>query len=290
MAEPTKFLFNRNFDDEGPMAEEKEQEETKAEEAEQEAEVPTFSEEDLKVAREEGFTSGKEMGIREAADATERQAAEALTAISGRLSELFRIQELANETTEHDAISVAASIARKVLPGLYRHHAYSEVERFVETAMELLRDEPRVTIRINEELREPLARRMEAITAAGGFEGRLVLLAEADISPGDCKIEWTNGGGERSEAALWKEIDAIIERNLGTPPADAAGEVDAGEGAGEGVEKTADEEKPAPMADNGGAGNSVASIDETDEEETNRAPAPTEDGVSREEPAGGKGG
>jgi flagellar assembly protein FliH len=48
--------------------------------------------------------------------------------------------------------------------------------------------------------------KLDDIVRAKSFEGRLVVLAEPDITVGDCRIEWADGGINRDSAAA----DAVI--------------------------------------------------------------------------------
>ncbi len=221
MTAAKKFLFDTAFDNASTFEEEERQKEP-------EVEVTTFSQADVDAAREQGVTAGKEEGIREAANTTEHRIMESLTALVGRLSDLFRSQEEVNTNTARNAITVAAAIARKVLPDLNRRNALGEVERLVEMAMEKMLEDSRVVVRVNPELRDPLAERIDGQTAGTAAEGRVTVSGDADLAVGDCRIEWSDGGAERNTAAMWKDIDAIIERNLGSgaETADQGGSAD----------------------------------------------------------------
>ena len=203
-----KFLFNTTFDSSDTGEGEANQEHP-------EGGIPTFSQADVDAAREEGFAAGKEEGIRAATTTTEHHITESLTVLMERLSELFRMQDEANTDTARNAITVAITIARKMFPDLASRNALGEVERVAETAMEKVLNDSPVVVRVNPELRDPLAQRIDAHTAGTAAEGRVTVSGDADLPMGDCRIEWRDGGAERDTAAMWKGIDAIIERNMG---------------------------------------------------------------------------
>ncbi|MFQ5619100.1 MAG: hypothetical protein ACE5FR_09015, partial [Rhodospirillales bacterium] len=202
-----KFLFDTTFSLSEACEGEANQEES-------EDAVPTFSQADVDAAREEGFAAGKEEGIRAAANTAEHHITESLTALLERLSELFRMQDEANTSTAHNAITVATTIARKMFPDLASRNALGEVERLAEMAMEKVLNDSPVVVRVNPELRDPLAQRIDAHTAGTAAEGRVTVSEDADLPVGDCRIEWRDGGAERNADAMWKDIDAIIERNM----------------------------------------------------------------------------
>ena len=64
---------------------------------------------------------------------------------------------------------------------------------------------------------------------ASGFGGRLVVMGDPEIAPGDCRLEWVDGGVVRDRAAIAAEIDERIAAYLaarGPNGATAAGEAD----------------------------------------------------------------
>ncbi len=214
-----KFLFDRSFDDEKPeVVEEQEHEE---EEEEPEEVVPTFSEEEVNAAREEGFAAGKEEGISEAAEATERNILAVMGQLGEKFSNLFKAKETADAAILESAISVAVGIARKIFPALNDKNALGEVERMVVETLEHLLEEPIVTLYLNSALLAPFEERMEALKTQAGFKGEVKVKAGEDVAPGDCRIEWSGGGAKRDSDELWQKIDEIVERNLSGEPQEA---------------------------------------------------------------------
>ncbi len=213
-----KFLFENSFDDE---EEPKVVEEQEPEEEEPEEVVPTFSEEEVNAAREEGFAAGKEEGIREAAEATERDILAVMGQVGEKFDDLFKVQEAANASILESAISVAVGIARKVFPDLNEKNALGEVERMAVKTLKDLLEEPVVTLYVNSGLLAPFEERTEALKTQAGFKGEVKVTAAEDIALGDCRIEWSGGGAKRDSAELWRDIDKIVERNLSGEPEEA---------------------------------------------------------------------
>jgi flagellar assembly protein FliH len=222
-----KFLFDRSFDDEVLVretpVEETEGGEVVEEEEEPEEPIITFTEEEMETARAESHAAGHAEGVREASDAIERQAAEALSEIAKLLPTIFAAQEEANAIKSRDAITVAVAIVRKLFPELNRQNGMEEVERVIELTLGTLSDESKVTIRVGDDMRDVVAGRIDALTADAGYEGKVLVLGDPDQAPGSCRVEWSDGGAERDTDAMWQEIDTIIARNVGsgspeTPP------------------------------------------------------------------------
>jgi flagellar assembly protein FliH len=48
-----------------------------------------------------------------------------------------------------------------------------------------------------------------------GYEGRLVVMGEPDIAPGDGRIEWADGGIVREQARIEAAVDQAVAGALG---------------------------------------------------------------------------
>jgi len=226
MAAIRKFLFDTRFDAPPPPPPAPEPEENAEEDVEEEP-APTFSEEEMNQARQEGFDAGREAGIREAAEATERQIADTLAAIGQRMGEVFAAQQQAAESLQADGIAVIQALAHKVLPEMSTREGTGEIERLAREILSRLRMEPRIVFTVNDVLAERLREQLPAQAASMGCSGTVEVIADPAIAPGDCRIAWTNGGADRDTAMLIAEIDGIIERNGGPAPSPAAAQTDA---------------------------------------------------------------
>jgi flagellar assembly protein FliH len=56
--------------------------------------------------------------------------------------------------------------------------------------------------------------RIADIAHEEGYEGRVMIAADASIKGADCRIEWRGGGSERSESAIEAALDALMERRF----------------------------------------------------------------------------
>ncbi len=173
---------------------------------------PAYSKGDLDRARAEGVALGRAEALAECNIEREigrlRQAT--LDAIAGRLGELLAESAQASEHATRDAVAVAAVIARKLLPRLYRERACSELEELITRVLAAIGDQPKAMVRISPALVDELAPLIEASIAAGGHDQRLTILADPAIQEGDCRIDWPGGGVIRDEGLLWREIDALL--------------------------------------------------------------------------------
>jgi flagellar assembly protein FliH len=73
---------------------------------------------------------------------------------------------------------------------------------------------PHVVVRVDAALAAQAQDKLSAIARERGFEGRLVVLGEPEIAPGDCRIEWADGGVARDRAATEAAIADLVARYL----------------------------------------------------------------------------
>lgn len=112
---------------------------------------------------------------------------------------------------EKDAIGLAFLVARRLCAHLIARQPLAETVALVTECLGPLRRAPHLVIRVAEKDVEALKKRVDPIIHEKGFEGRLVILGEADIARGDCHIEWADGGILRDRKALERQIDASIK-------------------------------------------------------------------------------
>lgn len=229
MAARHKFLFEKDFDEEteffdepdfasGPMLGEGARTATE-EEPEPEPESPTFSQEDIDAARDEGYRAGHaeglETGRAEATAAAEQANADALDRLGQRLDELSTQVRGASEQRSSESLEVALTLVRKLFPALTRRHGQAEIETLIVESLERLREEPRVVVRVADAQLDTLRERIDGLAAKSGFAGKVVLLSDEDLAPGDARADWADGGAERDTARVWREIENAAARALG---------------------------------------------------------------------------
>ena len=219
-----KFLFDRSFDVEIPDPAASANDAKEEEPEEPEVIVPTFSQEEMDAARQAGFEEGRQQGVREAADATERRVADSLDAMLAQFNRVFAQQDAINEAATRNGVRVADALVRALFPELNRKGAVDEIMGVADDVMALIRSEPKVVIRVHEELRDVVEARIGAVASAKGYGGRIEVLGDAAVALGDCRIDWTGGGAERSCADILNDMEDVIRRNLGpeTPDESAA--------------------------------------------------------------------
>lgn len=219
MGTVTKFQFDTDFDDQSTM----EAADACVDEAPPE---PVFAAADVEAARAEGYAAGRDAGLSEARSEIENAIAKALAAIGEQLAALRTAHTDAWAACERRALALAAAITRKIVPDLARESALDTIAQRIADALPHLIEEPRVVIRVPDDILDALQDRIATITESSGFSGQCILLSERELSGPDCRIEWADGGIDFDARRLWQEIDSAVDGYLNCgpqrPPPDAA--------------------------------------------------------------------
>ncbi len=200
MGAATKYLFDVDF---APGANPAERPVAPAEHARKlaEAESKAFS---------EGFATAERERVAEA----ERRTAAAFEQTGEALDRLSRGLAAIEGRLEAEAVEVAVAVGRKLAPELIAREPFIEVAALATDCFKQLAASPHVVVRVNDALHATARVRLDEMARARGFEGRLVVLAEADIAPGDCRIEWADGGLTRDVAATDSTITEAVGRYI----------------------------------------------------------------------------
>lgn len=233
MAHPQKYLFETSFDPEdirhrqaeaAAAARRSEEERLRAEaeavaraaaEAEAEPPPPMFTEEELSIARTQAYAEGETAGRAEGQRIVEAQISQALEQALPQIGKLIDRQHKSDAELRAASVDIALAAVRKLLPEAARRRGLSEIEAVIRDCLLDMVDEPRIVIRVADEMLDMLSARVEPITERLGFAGSVVLLAEPGMGPADCRIEWADGGAERLSSRVWQDIEAAVARLVG---------------------------------------------------------------------------
>ena len=153
-----------------------------------------YTEADLAAARGEAQQIGLAAGKQEAMGEIENLAAHTLQNIAAGIGNIGAKHEQAVLALKQEAAQLAMVIAGKLAPALLQSQPLYEIRSLITECLELVPNEPRIVVRINESLVEYLAEDIDQLAVRGGFQGSVVLLGEADLTNADCRVEWADGG------------------------------------------------------------------------------------------------
>jgi flagellar assembly protein FliH len=201
MGAPAKFMFNADF----------------AASAVNPADRPIPPAEHaakLAEAEAEGFRKGFAAAEAQASADARRRNTAALESIATTTEALARSLDAVEARLEAEAVEVAVAVGRKLATELIAREPMTEIANLATECFKQLVSTPHVVIRVNDTLHEFARDRINEIAQHRGFEGRLVVLAEPEIAPGDCRIEWADGGLTRDKTATDNLIADLVSRYL----------------------------------------------------------------------------
>jgi len=170
------------------------------------------------IAYRNGFAAAE---ARAAAEA-ERSLVAALATAATRLDGLRHDLSALEMRLEAEAVDVAIAVAMKLAPTLIAREPLAELSALSSECFRHLVGAPHLVVRVSDTHHEQAHETLTAIARDRGFEGRLIVLAEPDIAPGDCRIEWADGGFVRDRNATDAAIAELIARYLGGRQSGAA--------------------------------------------------------------------
>ena len=88
----------------------------------------------------------------------------------------------------------------------------ARIEQAVRECMSHARLAPHLVVRVNEAAVESVEGLIGRLARESGFAGRLVVLGEPDIAPGDGRIEWADGGF----AVDTQQVSELVEQAVAT--------------------------------------------------------------------------
>jgi flagellar assembly protein FliH len=163
-------------------------------------------------AERRGYRNGLMAAEAQARTEAERRAAEAFERIASALDKLARDITDVELKLEAEAVEIAFAVARKLAPELIARQPLAEIAALAGSTLSELMSAPHVVVRVHESLHATAKDKLEEIARMRGFEGRLVVLGETEIAPGDCRIEWAEGGVVRDRAAIEAAVAEAVGR------------------------------------------------------------------------------
>jgi flagellar assembly protein FliH len=199
-AAPAKFLFENDF---APGGGEKKPSMTLDDHAAR-----------VKAAEAAAFARGFEQGAAEARAEAEKRSLAMIERIATAMGALDKQLEAVEAKFETEAVEVAVAVAKKLAPELVATEPFAEIAALAVGCFRNLVKCPHVVVRVNDALHETAREKLDEIVRRCSPDTKLVLLAEPEIAPGDCRIEWADGGIDRDTAAMSAAIDEAVTRYI----------------------------------------------------------------------------
>jgi flagellar assembly protein FliH len=164
----------------------------------------------IAAARTEGFIEGQTV----ARDEETARLARAMESVSMAFDQARHELDAIHACASAEALRFAFAFAARLAGTLVERQPLAPIEEAALRIFDDLRGAPHVAVRVAPALVEPTRDRLQAIARDKGYEGRLIILGEPEILPGDVRIEWADGGIVRDGAAAAQVLSLAVEQAL----------------------------------------------------------------------------
>lgn len=180
---------------------------------------PTFSEDQLAAAHEEGrkagYTEGFEAATAEANTINtqrDRDVQGVLEIIEQQLkAQQSRYDDLiADETRDLGQFIIAA--ARKIAGDALTQKPEVTVQELLSQCLPIILTKPRVIIETHPSIIEATTQRITPFLTRAGFEGDVQFRGNDALSAHDAVVEWTGGRAVRNHESMWQEIERMVNQ------------------------------------------------------------------------------
>ena len=197
MADPVKYTFDQAFDG-GAKSRYDLEIERLAHEAD----------EGRKQAYAQGLEEGRAQALREIEAATK----DAILQLTRSSQALFQQQQALESGLKQEMVHLSYAIASKLSGALIRTKPTAEVQALIEDCLATVSREPRLVVRVSENISDSIAAQLDAMKSATSFAGDIILIGEPTLGDLDCRVEWPDGGSERKQDAVMHQIEDAVQR------------------------------------------------------------------------------
>lgn len=160
------------------------------------------------IAHRKGFEAGQAQARTEASE----RIARALTQIADSVARLHAALGDIEARLETEAVQVAVAVASKLAPELVAREPLIEMAALASECFRQLVATPQISVHVGADIFDAAREKLEDIARLRGFDGRLTVQPDGAIAPGDCRIEWADGGVNRDTAATLSAIEDVVGR------------------------------------------------------------------------------
>ncbi|KQP35999.1 MULTISPECIES: FliH/SctL family protein [unclassified Methylobacterium] len=159
----------------------------------------------------DAYARGVQEGRAQAEMQAQGRMADALTRLGLAAAGLLGQADARDAEREAQAMDFAVALARRIAGEALDAQPLAAIGDAARSALQHLRGVPHLVVRVHESLVDEAEALVKRLARERGFEGRLVVLGEPDLAPGDARMEWADGGVVRDRA----RIEAAVLDALG---------------------------------------------------------------------------
>ncbi len=167
---------------------------------------------DAEDRRQQSYAQGVEDGRAQALQEIEAATKDAVLQLGQSAQSLFDQREALESGLKQEMVHLAYAIASKLSSALIRTKPTAEVQALIEDCLATVSREPRLVVRVSENISEAITEQLDAMKSATSFAGDIVLIGEPQMGDQDCRVEWPDGGSERKQDMVKHQIEDAVQR------------------------------------------------------------------------------
>ena len=121
---------------------------------------------------------------------------------------------------EKDASKLAFTFASQFAERLVAQEPKVEIQALLNQILAPLRQTPHIAIHVSKEVADEIRTSVEKQMKEMGFEGELSILPDPVMMPGDCEVEWVDGGIGRNLRTAIRQVEQLLDDHFSHVPDD----------------------------------------------------------------------
>jgi len=198
MAEIRKYAFDTEFAPDGAIMRES---------------ASRITPEQMQSASTEGYERGKNDAAAQAA----RRTAAALEAIADATSAVLTRLNAESHAMRTEAARAALAAAQKIAGAALDAYGIERAAQAVEAAMDALRHQPRLVVKLPPDMAEELKPRITEMCETHAYASAVLVRAEPGLKTGEVVIDWSDGVIAMDPADAARRIEELIDAALAAP-------------------------------------------------------------------------
>ncbi len=167
---------------------------------------------------------------------------------------------------ERDASNLAFAFASRFAEKLVAQEPKGEIMALLNQIMAPLRKTPHISIRLNDAVAEDIKTAVDQQMNELGFSGTLTILPDPAIMPGDCSVEWVDGGIGRNMRRAIRQVEQLLTDHFAHVPEAPEDHEEQEDPEEQEASDTADAQQEAGMTDTSPANEATADETLSDED------------------------
>jgi flagellar assembly protein FliH len=157
-------------------------------------------------------------GKQDATAQAEREVAAALQALADAASAILTRLNAESRAMRDEAANVALAAARKIAGAALDQFGAERAAVAIEAAMDALRHQPRLVVRLSPHAAEALGPRIAAMSETHAYAGAVLVRADNAMNAGEVSIDWSDGMITLSPADASNRINDLLDAALAAAP------------------------------------------------------------------------